>query len=430
MGRTGRTAAGPDRRQAPMGRTTQTARTTALRAAPDRTAPAGRSRTGAAPKSGRGRDDVDSTRGARSARRWPGGFVVLLLLVAVLNLIGLVMILSASSVESLRQYGSPWYYFERQLLWLSLGLGAFGIAVNVDYRRWRHIGAVAVAGSLFLLLAVMVPGIGISVSGSSRWLGVGSWRLQPSELAKLALIIFAADLLDRRAERVRDWRYSMVPVVLVFGLMAGLVMLQPDMGTTMVLACAVLAVLYAAGAPLAPMAGILGMGAVLSLGMAVAAPYRWRRLTAFVHPFADASNTGYQSAQGLVALGSGRLAGLGIGASRASWGYLPNQQTDFIFAIIGEETGLIGSLLLVGLFVAFAVLGVRAACRAPDRFGALMAAGITAWIVGQAIINIGAVVGLVPVTGVPLPFVSFGGSSLIIALGAVGILGNIAKQSR
>jgi cell division protein FtsW len=352
------------------------------------------------------------------------------LLVAVLNLIGLVMILSASSVESLRQYGSPWYYFERQLLWLSLGLAAFGIAVNVDYRRWRHLAVVGVVGSLGLLVAVMVPGLGISVSGSSRWLGVGSWRLQPSELAKLALVIFASDLLDRRAARVREWRYSMVPVLVVFGLMAGLVMLQPDMGTTMVLACTVLAVLYAAGAPLIPMSGILGTGGLLSLGMAVAAPYRWRRLTSFVNPFADATNTGYQSAQGLVALGSGRLAGLGIGASRASWGYLPNQQTDFIFAIIGEETGLIGSLLIVGLFVTFAVLGVRAACRAPDRFGALLAAGITAWIVGQAIINIGAVVGLVPVTGVPLPFVSFGGSSLIIALGAVGILGNIAKQSR
>ena len=383
--------------------------------------PAARAKTGGGPR----------TEPAQPAsRRWPGGFVLLLLLVAVLNLIGLVMILSASSVEAIRQYGSPWYYFERQLLWLSLGLVAFGVTVNVDYRRWRQLALPGIVVSLALMAAVMVPGVGISVSGSSRWLGVGSWRLQPSELAKLALVIFAADVLDRRARRVRDWRYSMVPVVVVFGLLAGLVMLQPDMGTTMVMAATVLAILYAAGAPLAPMTGVLGVGALLSLGMAVAAPYRWRRLTAFLHPLADASNTGYQAAQGLVALGSGRLAGLGIGATRASWGYLPNQQTDFIFAIIGEETGLIGSLLLVGLFVAFAVVGVRTACRAPDRFGGLVAAGITAWIVGQAIINIGAVVGLLPVTGVPLPFVSFGGSSLIIALGAVGILGNIAKQSQ
>ncbi|HSS08552.1 MAG TPA: putative lipid II flippase FtsW [Acidimicrobiales bacterium] len=361
---------------------------------------------------------------------WPGGFLLLLALVVVLSLIGLVMVLSASSVESLRQYGSPWYYFERQALWLTLGTGAFLLTVRLDYRRWRQLGPLVVAGSIALLLAVLLPGFGISVSGSSRWLGVGSWRVQPSELAKLALVIFAADVLDRRARRISDWRYSMTPVVFTFAVIAALVMLQPDMGTTLVMACIVLTALYVGGSPLGPMVGVAGVGAGLGLLMAVAAPYRWRRMTAFLHPFADASNTGYQSAQGLVALGSGRLAGLGLGASRASWGYLPNQHTDFIFAIIGEETGLIGALLVVGLFVSFGVVGVRAACRAPDRFGALLASGITAWIVGQAVINIGAVVGLLPVTGVPLPFVSFGGSSLIITMGAVGILANVAKRTR
>jgi cell division protein FtsW len=362
--------------------------------------------------------------------RWPAGFALLLSLVLVLNLIGLVMVLSASSVESLRQYGSPWYYFERQVLWLALGTAAFVVAARTDYRRWRRIGPLAVLASIVLLTAVLVPGLGISASGSSRWLGLGSWRIQPSEFAKLALVLFAADILDRRAERIGDWRYSMRPVLVMFFVLAALVIIQPDMGTTMVLAAIVLAALYVAGSPLAPMAAVLGLGAALAGLMAVAAPYRWRRMTAFLHPFADASNTGYQAAQGLVALGSGRLAGVGLGASRASWGYLPNQHTDFIFAIVGEETGLMGSLLMVGLFVAFALLGVRAACRAPDLFGSLVAAGITAWIVAQAVINIGAVVGLLPVTGVPLPFVSFGGSSLIIAMGAVGILGNVAKQGR
>jgi cell division protein FtsW len=361
---------------------------------------------------------------------WPGGFLLLLSLVAVLNLIGLVMVLSASSVESLRQYGSPWYFFERQVLWLAIGSVVFVVAAWFDYRHLRRVGPVAIVAAILLLLTVLVPGLGISVSGSSRWLGMGSWRIQPSEFAKLALVLFAADVLDRRAARMRDWRYSMGPVLLIFFVLACLVMIQPDMGTTMVLGCVVLAALYVAGSPLGPMACVLGMGGMLAGLMAVAAPYRWKRMTAFLHPFADASNTGYQSAQGLVALGSGRLAGVGIGASRASWGYLPNQHTDFIFAIVGEETGLIGSLLLVGLFVVLAVLGIRCACRAPDRFGALLAAGITAWIVGQAVINIGAVVGLLPVTGVPLPFVSFGGSSLIIAMGAVGILGNVAKQGR
>jgi cell division protein FtsW len=363
-------------------------------------------------------------------RPWPAGFVLLVSLVAVLNLIGLVMVLSSSSVESLRQYGSPWYYFERQLLWLSLGTAAFGLTARCDYRRWRRIGPLAMVASVLLLAAVLIPGLGISVSGSARWLGVGVWRIQPSEFAKLALVLFAADVLDRRAERMADWRYSMGPILLAFSVIAALVMIQPDMGTTMVLASIVLAALYVAGSPLGPMAGVLGVGGMLAVAMAVAAPYRWRRMMTFLHPFADASNTGYQSAQGLVALGSGGLAGVGLGASRASWGYLPNQHTDFIFAIIGEETGLIGSLLVVGLFVAFAALGVRVACRAPDRFGALLAAGITAWIAAQAVINIGAVVGLLPVTGVPLPFVSFGGSSLVIAMGAVGMLCNVARQGR
>jgi cell division protein FtsW len=253
--------------------------------------------------------------------------------------------------------------------------------------------------------------------------------MQPSELAKLALVLFAADVLDRRAERVREWRYSMVPVVLAFLGMALLVMAQPDMGTTMILACILVTALYVAGVPLRPLTMLVALGGTAALLAAKAAPYRWRRMTAFWHPFSDAANTGYQSAQGVVALGSGRWFGLGLGATRAATGYLPNQYTDFIYAIIGEETGLVGSLLIVGLFVALAVVGIRVACRAPDCFGGVLAAGITAWLVGQAVINIGAVVGLVPVTGVPLPFVSFGGSSLIIAMGALGICCNVAKLS-
>jgi cell division protein FtsW len=354
----------------------------------------------------------------------------MLALVAVLNLIGLVMVLSASSVESLRQFGSPWYYFERQLLWLAVGTAAFAVTARCDYRMWRRLGGLGLVATILLLLAVLVPGIGIAASGSSRWLGVGSWRVQPSELAKLAIILYAARVLDRRAARMADWRYSMLPVLTAFVAVAALVMAQPDMGTTMVIACIVLAGLYVAGSPVRSIVGVMGLGVTSALVMALAAPYRWRRLISFLHPFADSSNTGYQLGQGLLALGSGHLAGLGLGASRASWGYLPNQHTDFIFAIVGEETGLIGSLLVLGLFAVFAVLGIRAACRAPDRYGALVAAGVTAWIVTQAAINIGAVVGLLPVTGVPLPFVSFGGSSLVITMAAVGLLANVAKQGR
>ncbi|MDQ6613261.1 MAG: putative lipid II flippase FtsW [Actinomycetota bacterium] len=363
-------------------------------------------------------------------RRWADCDLVLMALMTVLCLIGLVMVLSASSVQSLRQYGSPWHYFERQALWLAFGAAAFVIAVRVDYRRWRRLGVVAVAVSFLLLLAVLVTSASVSGGGSARWIGVGSWRLQPSELAKLALVIFAADVLDRRADRIWDWRYSMMPVLLALGGMALLVMAQPDMGTTMILACIALTAFYVAGVALRPLTTMVVVGAAAALLAAKRAPYRWRRMTAFWHPFSDAANSGYQSAQGAVALGSGRWFGLGLGATRAATGYLPNQYTDFIYAIIGEETGLLGSLLIVGLFVALAVVGVRVACRAPDRFGSILAAGITAWLVGQAVINIGAVVGLVPVTGVPLPFVSFGGSSLIIAMGALGICCNVAKQGR
>jgi cell division protein FtsW len=374
--------------------------------------------------------EVARRRASGPGRRWTESYVLLVALMAVLSLIGLVMVLSASSIDSLRQFHSPWHYFERQLLWLVLGAGAFAVSVRIDYRWWRRLGPVAVGGTILLLLAVMVPGIGISAGGSARWLGSGSWRLQPSELCKPALVIFAADIADRRADRIAEWRYSMFPVLAAFAVMAVLVMAQPDMGTTMVMAGIVIAVLYVGGAPVRALFSLGLSAAGAALIMAMAAPYRWRRMTAFLHPLADAGNSGYQSAQGLVALGSGRLFGLGVGATRASWGYLPNQRTDFIFAIIGEETGLVGSLLLIGLFVALAVVGIRVACRAPDRFGSILAAGITAWVVGQAVINIGAVVRVLPVTGVPLPFVSFGGSSLIIAMGAFGILCNVAKQSR
>jgi cell division protein FtsW len=358
----------------------------------------------------------------------PGSYVVLLALVAVLNLIGLVMVLSASSVDSLRTYGSPWYFFERQLLWVLLGSVALLVAARIDYRRWRRWAVLGMIGVGGLLLAVLAPGVGIAVAGSRRWLGLGSWRVQPSEFAKLALIIYLADLLARRAARMHDAAYSTLPVIIAVLVVGALVMKEPDMGTTMVLVAIAFAILWVAGAPLRVVGTLVAGAGIFGFALAKAAPYRWARLTAFLHPFADASNTGYQSAQALVALGGGRLSGVGLGAGRSTWGFLPNQHTDFIFAVIGEELGLVGTLVVVALFGVFTVLGVRAALRAPDRFGSLVAAGITAWIVGEAVINIGAVVGLLPVTGVPLPFISFGGSSLVIAMFATGILLNVAKQ--
>jgi len=355
---------------------------------------------------------------------------LLLGLVAVLDVIGLVMVLSASSVTALRAYGSAWIFFERQLLWVGVGALLLAATMRVDYRVWRRLVVPLLSVTVVLLVLVLVPGLGISVGGSARWLGVGIVRIQPSELAKLAVVVFAADVLTRRADRIDSARLTVVPVLLVFSVIALLVLVQPDLGTTLVLACIVMAVLFVAGVPLRVMATVTLLAGAATALAGMAKSYRRGRLLCFLHPASDPGNACYQLQQSLVGLGSGHVTGVGLGASRAKWGFLPNAHTDFIFAIIGEEVGLIGSLLVVGLFIAFAVLGVRAASRAPDRFGALLAGGITAWVVGQAFINIGAAIGTLPVTGVPLPFVSFGGSSLVIAMAATGILINVARQSR
>jgi cell division protein FtsW len=366
-----------------------------------------------------------SRRAARDEERW---WCALPALVAVLCGFGLMMVLSASSVQALRAYGGPWVFFERQLLWVAAGVAGLGLAARVDYRRWRVLAKPLVVLCLVLLAAVLVPSLGRSSGGSSRWLGVGALRFQPSELAKLAALLFAADLLARRtARRGRD-AVVVRPALLATGALLLLILRQPDMGTAMVLFIVVLTVLFVGGVPLPRVAALTAAATVASVLLSFAESYRRARLFAFVDPWKDASNTGYQIAQSLVALGSGHLTGVGLGASRAKWGFLPNAHTDFIFAIIGEELGLVGTLLVVALFAGFAVLGVRAALAAPDRFGTLVAAGVTVWVVGQAVVNVGAVIGILPVTGVPLPFVSFGGSSLVICMVAVGILVNIARQ--
>jgi cell division protein FtsW len=335
------------------------------------------------------------------------------------------MVLSASSITSLSQYGSPWHFFLRQWTWLVVGGVGFFVAARVPHQRWRRVTRIGMYVTLALLIAALVPGIGVRANGASRWLGTSAIQLQPSELAKLALVLYAADLLDRRYRR-GDWKYQLAPVVAALLALVVLVMAQPDMGTTLVLVFIAAAMLYTAGMPIKPMAGLGGAAAVCAYVLAKAAPYRWRRLTSFTNPFKDASGAGYQSVQGLLALSHGHVLGDGLGSSIASYGYLPNAQTDFIFAVIGEETGMVGGVILTGLFFTLGLVGVRIACRAETRFAALTAAGITAWLVGQALINVGAVVGLSPVTGVPLPFVSFGGSSLVIAMIGAGILANIA----
>jgi len=354
------------------------------------------------------------------------------LLVVVCSLcgIGLVMVLAASAYTSLQDYGSVWTIFLRQVLWMALGAIALYVTARMRYDRWRQVRVLLLVGTLLLLTAVLVPGVGINAGGSARWIGLGQLRIQPSELMKLALAVFAADLLARRADRVHEPGAVVVPLLVVLGIAAVLVLKQPDMGTALVLACIALSMLYAGGVPLRPVLKVLAGVAVLGVALGLAEPYRRARLLSFVNPFAHAQGSGYQVVQSLVGLGSGRLFGLGLAGGREKWGLLPNAHTDFIFSVIGEQAGLVGVLIVLALFAALAWYGLRAAGRAPDRFGALLAVAATCWITSQAVINIGAVIGLLPVTGIPLPFISFGGSSLVITMMAAGILMNVAAHER
>jgi cell division protein FtsW len=360
----------------------------------------------------------------------PSTYWLLLGTTAVLLLVGLVMVLSASSVQSLREHGTTWYYFLRQGMWVSLGVVVFLVASRIDYRSLRRFATPFLGLAVALLVVVLVPGIGIRVNGARSWIGAGMFRVQPAEVAKLALLLFSADLLDRRSDKISDSSLTLRPIIAVVCVVGGLMMLQPDLGGSIVLGAIVFAVLFVAGIPLLRLAGVLGAGSCLSLVLALAEPYRRDRLLAFLHPSRDIAGNAYQLNQSLNGLASGHWIGVGLGESASKYGYLPNAHTDFIFAIIGEELGLIGALLVVALFAAFAFLGVKAALRAPDRFGTLLASGVTAWVLAQAFVNIGGVIGLMPITGLTLPFVSFGGSSLLVTMAATGILVNVAANGR
>ena len=389
------------------------------------TLPARTSKTRAATRSG------DTKSATRTAVRRGEPAALLTVCVGSLVLLGLIMILSASSVSSFATYGSSFLIFNKQLLWAAIGLASFVFFSRYDYRKLKNKGYLLLPFSAVLLLAVLIPGVGIVAGGSARWLGAGPLAFQPSELTKLALVLFLADVFSRKEEStLQDVSHTLLPFAPVLGGLVLLVMMQPDMGTTLLLGSIGLGMLFVAGAPtryLLPM-GLFGAGGAIFA--ALSADYRRERVLAFMDPWADPLNTGYHTIQSLIALGSGGWFGLGLGASRQKWSYIPNSHTDFIFAILGEEMGLLGTLTVLGLFGFIAYLGVRIARCSRDRFGMLVASGITIWIGVQALVNMGAVTATMPITGVPLPLVSFGGSSLVVSLMAMGILANIAKQGK
>jgi cell division protein FtsW len=357
-------------------------------------------------------------------------FLGLAFLVAVFNLLGLVMVLSASSVVALDEHGSSWYYVGRQAIWSVAGAGVLVLVARVDYRFWRRVADPLLWMSLLALVAVLIPTFGVQANGARRWLGTGSFVFQPAELVKLALVIWVADLLARRSRSMHKTRATLRPVVVVLLTIATLVMLQPNLGTTIVIVAIGLGLCFVAGVPLAPMVRWGSVGAATAVVLALAAPYRRARVLSFLDPWSDPLHNGYQQIQSLVGLASGGIAGTGLGASRSKWGFLPFAHTDFIFSIVGEELGLVGALVVIALFVLFGVLGIRTALHAPDRFGMLLAIGVTIWFLVQAFVNIGAAIGVLPVTGVPLPFVSFGGSSLMFSMAAAGLLLAVARRAQ
>lgn len=364
---------------------------------------------------------------ALAVRRAPTG-TVLLVLVGILCVVGTVMVGSASEVISIETYGSPWSILARQCLWLVLGTGGLVVTSRVDYRRWRRFSGLLLVGTFVLLLAVLVPGLGTHTSGSTRWLGFGSVTLQPSELAKLAIALYGADLVVRRQEDGSPHRRIVGPLLLVTGGAALLILAQPDMGTAAVVGCIALALLFGSGVPMRPIAKTVVLVGMLGFVGALIEPYRRQRLLSFLDPGAHASGSGYQVVQSLIGLGSGHLFGVGLGNGWEKWGYLPNAHTDFIYSVVGEELGLVGAVGLLVLLVLLCWFGLRAASRASDRFGRLLGVALVAWLAAETFINVGAVIGLLPVTGIPLPFVSYGGSSLVIDMVAAGLLVNIARH--
>ncbi len=342
--------------------------------------------------------------------------------------LGLVMVLSASMVKSYRDTGSAYSVFASQAIWVALAVPAFWFGVRLTPKAYRRLAYPALLVSLVLLAAVLVPGVGLNIKGAQRWLDVGPLQMQPAEPAKLALALWGADLLVRKKRLLGQARHLVMPLVPVAVFMAALVVLEPDLGTSMCFAMVLFGLLWTVGAPGRIFVALLGLTAVAVAGLAVVEPYRLARLTHFLDPSADPTGAGFQPLLGLSSLSSGGWFGVGLGQGRAKWLNLPEAHTDYIFAVIGEELGLLGSMVVLLLYATLAYAGLRVARRTADPFARLVAAAVTVWIVGQAVLNIGYVSGLLPVTGVPLPLISAGGTSLLVTVFALGMLASFARH--
>lgn len=351
---------------------------------------------------------------------------VLVLTVVLLLILGMGELMSASSIRGLNEASDRFFYLKKQLVGLGLGLVVMVVLIRVPYQRFRPLAYPLLLLSTIGLVAVLVNGL--SRNGSQRWLDLGLVTFQPSEISKLGVIIALAAVLERNSDRLEVNGFFFAPVLFIVGGTGLLIMLQPDLGTTLVVAAAAMSVVIVSRAPLSKVA-VLGAGSVAAaLVLSLTEGYRADRVTSFLDPWKDPTGDGYQVIQALYAMGNGGIDGVGLGASRSRWDILPNAHTDFIFAIVGEEMGLIGAAGIILLCMMLALCGWSIASRAPDRFGRMVAAGVTGWLSFQALANIGGVLGILPITGIVLPFVSYGATALISCLAAVGLLINIGRH--
>jgi cell division protein FtsW len=357
-----------------------------------------------------------------------GTFYAIAGVVSVLVMLGLVMVLSASAVTQANLGYSPYRVFARQAMWAGFGLVGLVVMVKISYRRWQRLVIPITLLAVAAMAAPFAPSVGASVNGARSWVRVGPLSMQPSEFLKIAVVILTADLLTRRRDELADRTTTLFPLGTIAAVGAGLCLVQGDLGAAVVLAAIVFSVAWVAGVPLTPLAGMAVAAIGGALVFVLSSPRRLDRFTAFMNIAEEKDHLAYQTYQGYLGMASGGLSGSGIGGSNAKLGYLPYAHSDFIFAVIADELGMIGTVAVIGGFVMLVALGVQTAIAAPDRFGMLLAGGIAAWFGVQTIVNIGGVVGFLPVTGLTLPFFSAGGSSLFVSMTAAGLLLSVARR--
>ena len=349
----------------------------------------------------------------------------LIALVIVLTLTGLVVVYSASFVKGLTDYGDGNYFIIRQLAWAMIGTILFVAGMRFNYQLLRPLAVPIILLTLLLLVAVLA--VGLRVNGAQRWIGVGAFTLQPAEFAKLSVIVYLAAWLEGRGDSLRSLQQGLLPFGLMLGMVGVLIMLQPSFGTTAIIVLITVTMFYVGGASYTQMGTLLVTGIVAGAILALGAGYRADRVTGFFNHADDPAGTSFQVTQSVIAIGNGGIDGLGLGASRAKFFYIPESHTDGVFAILSEELGLIAGLSIMFLFILFTLRGYQVARRSRDQFGMLIATGVTTWVIGQALLNIGGISRTIPLTGVPLPFLSFGGNALAAVMMASGVLINVSR---